>query len=242
MSRVNDLANLLENLMSFRATEHERPVEVLNRFANTVRQGSRATEFIANFCKIVNEAKIEVEQTVDVTDTRKKLALKKIDTASLVLEHCLMLPQWHMVKNKMTESQAVESLQLIDAFVSTGGYKEIFDYPESEAHAKEIKKLIKAVSTCDLNPIVKNSILVQLQSLYEIFIHIDFYGLKDAETKVKTLIANIVVYHQEIEKSSAEAQTAIKKCKDFIRDKYTPLKYAVDAGLISTQLFLLGVG
>lgn len=242
MSRVSDLANLLNSISQFLASPGHPPITVLNKYAKESGVDGGAQELIIKFSGLVSGARLDIDSSIGVSVEHKKLAHTKVNLANSFVALCLEQSQWTNVISALNSIQAVDNLRLIDAFVSSNGYMEPFAYENAAKHADTIEVLIKELSDSDMPDGVKNPILAQLQALFDIFKHVDFYGLQNAEEKVKSLIGNLVVYNDQIQSASAESKTVIEKVKQFFQENYNPIKYSADAALLGTQITLLLAG
>ena len=236
------LANLLKYIGKYVNSKSSPTMPVLGSIATDLDSSWDAGDLVLHYMELVNQAHVEITESPALTPQLKVLGRSNVKGASKLLTEMLHGGQFGGHLTKIRERGLVTNLLMVSEMLKANGFTAPYKPEKAKEHADALSAIIRDLKESDLDEHLRFELITSLNRLMRIFIHISDFGFKNADSVSKEIMATLVLKNSLVNASSKDSQSTITQIKQFFSENYTPLKYAIDAGLITTQVGLLMLG
>jgi len=217
-------------------------MRALSAIASDYEKDWDAGDLVLHYMKQVFRSREEVEQSSALTAPLKELGLKQISGASGLMDEMLKGVTFGQMIEAMNERGIATNLRIVAEVLKANGFKPPYSPHKAEEHAAILTEIMDDLRKSELDDTFRLELMRKVRDLRQIFQKYSELGFQNSDSLSKDILATVVLNNKSFEEADEEGKKAIQKLRTFLSENYTPLKYAIDAGLISTQVGLLLLG
>ena len=229
------LANLIEDFASANISAGERPLAAVKRFSGSVNWTSQ--EFMHRFLELVTSIRNDVSQATHIPATTAELAKDAVSDASQLVNLLFEAQNFQALTTHIRNRNIIRELRFVGAFIDRTGNNDCFDASKAQEFVEVINGLIADVLNTLPNNALKQSILVQLRTLRQIFEEIRYHGMAEAEASARMLLGTLLLRISEFKELDEESKGVVQKVANFLKSEYRRVEPFVSIGSAALQVY-----
>jgi|GEM_PF-3410061 len=187
--------------------------------------GGKPDDLIMVIVTYARQSVNEILSSPNLDDEDKAVLLRKIDRVSDFVMGCMSGQNWQNIKNVYLKQDFIDELHMVSASLKSAGNKSALNRDFAKDSIPSLKQILEQVRSSTIPPYLKASIISEILALIFIFETFDAYGPRDAEARVKSMVADIAFHREDLSEDDALNLANLFK---FLGGAMSKFKFGVD--------------